>query len=41
MAIKKTTIAVDLMGGDNSPYKTIKGTEIFSKQNVGKNKKNL
>ena len=29
----KTTIAVDLMGGDNSPYKTLKGTEIFSNNN--------
>ena len=33
MSIKKTTIAVDLMGGDNSPYKTLKGAEIFSAQN--------
>ena len=33
MTIDKTTIAVDLMGGDSSPYKTIKGAEIFSIQN--------
>ena len=33
MTLDKTTIAVDLMGGDNSPYKTIKGAEIFSNQN--------
>ena len=33
MTLDKTTIAVDLMGGDNSPYKTIKGVEIFSNQN--------
>ena len=33
MSVKKTTITVDLMGGENSPYKTLKGTEIFSSQN--------
>ena len=29
----KTTIAVDLMGGDNSPFKTLKGVEIFCSTN--------
>ena len=33
MAKKLTTIAVDAMGGDNSPYKTLKGVEIFSQKN--------
>ena len=33
MTLKKTAIAVDLMGGDNSPHKTLKGVEIFSNQN--------
>ena len=28
---KTITIAIDAMGGENSPYKTLKGTEIFSK----------
>ena len=31
---KKITIAIDAMGGDNSPDKTIKGIEIFIKKNV-------
>ena len=33
---KKITIAIDAMGGDNSPYKTINGVYLFLK----KNKKN-
>jgi glycerol-3-phosphate acyltransferase PlsX len=28
------TIAVDAMGGDNAPFKTLKGIEIFSKKNL-------
>ena len=28
------TIAVDVMGGENSPYKTLKGVEIFLKKHV-------
>ena len=31
MSKNKTTIAVDAMGGDNSPYKVLKGVEIFNK----------
>ena len=31
---KLTTIAIDAMGGDNSPYKALKGAEIFSKKNL-------
>ena len=27
---KKITIAIDAMGGENSPYKNLKGAEIFS-----------
>ncbi len=34
---KKITIAIDAMGGDNSPDKTIKGVEIFLKKNSHKN----
>ena len=34
---KKITIAIDAMGGDNSPDKTIKGIEIFIKKNGHKN----
>lgn len=29
MTNNKITIVVDAMGGDGSPYKTLKGTEIF------------
>ena len=29
MNSSKTTIAVDVMGGDNSPFKTLKGIENF------------
>ena len=34
---KKITIAIDAMGGDNSPEKTINGIEIFLKKNSSKN----
>ena len=34
MSKKLTTIAVDAMGGDNSPYKALKGVEIFLKKNL-------
>ena len=34
MTIGKTTIAVDVMGGDNSPYKSLTGVEIFSNKNL-------
>lgn len=33
MSERLTTIAIDAMGGDNSPYKVLKGTEIFSNKN--------
>ena len=32
MNSKNTTIAVDVMGGDNSPYKSLIGVEIFAKK---------
>ncbi len=31
MNINNTTIVVDAMGGDGSPYKVLKGIEIFNK----------
>lgn len=34
MIERVTTIAIDAMGGDNAPYKVLKGTEIFSKKNL-------
>ena len=34
---KKITIAIDAMGGDNSPGKTINGVYIFIKKNIDKN----
>jgi len=34
---KKITIAIDAMGGDNSPYKTIHGVYLFLKKNEKKN----
>ena len=34
---KKITIAIDAMGGDNSPEKTIKGVGLFLKKNSKKN----
>ena len=33
---KKITIAIDAMGGDNSPNKTIEGLSIFLKKNIQK-----
>ena len=30
---KKITIAIDAMGGDNSPSKTIKGVKLFLDKN--------
>ena len=33
---KKITIAIDAMGGDNSPDKTIEGVSIFLKNNKNK-----
>ena len=33
MSIRQITIAVDAMGGENSPFKTLKGSEIFSMYN--------
>ena len=34
--IKKYTIAIDAMGGDNSPDKTIHGLSIFLNNNKSK-----
>ena len=33
MSKRLMTIAIDAMGGDNSPLKCLKGLEIFSKSN--------
>ena len=33
---KKITIAIDAMGGDNSPDKTISGVGLFVKKNISK-----
>ena len=33
---KKITIAIDAMGGDNSPNKTIEGLSLFLKKNIQK-----
>ena len=33
MSKRQFTIAIDAMGGDNSPYKVLKGTELFLKKN--------
>ena len=30
MSNRQITIAIDAMGGENSPYKILKGTEIFT-----------
>ena len=30
MSTRQLTIAIDAMGGENSPFKTLKGSEIFS-----------
>ena len=32
MSERQVTIAIDAMGGENSPYKVLKGTEIFLKK---------
>ena len=37
MNINNTTIVVDAMGGDNSPYKVLKGIEIFNKSHSNTN----
>ena len=29
MSERQVVIAIDAMGGENSPYKVLKGTEIF------------
>ena len=34
---KKITIAIDAMGGDNSPNKTIEGLSLFLKKNIQNN----
>ena len=34
MSKRQFTIAIDAMGGDNSPYKVLKGTELFLKTNI-------
>ena len=34
---KKITIAIDAMGGDNSPDKTIEGIKIFLDKNKSRN----
>ena len=34
---KKISIAIDAMGGDNSPDKTIEGIKIFLEKNKSKN----
>ena len=33
MSKRQFTIAIDAMGGENSPYKVLKGTELFLKTN--------
>jgi Fatty acid/phospholipid biosynthesis enzyme len=37
MNTNNTTIVVDAMGGDNSPYKVLKGIEIFNKTHSNTN----
>ena len=32
MSIRQVTIAIDAMGGENSPYKVLKGSELFSQK---------
>ena len=34
---KKVKIAIDMMGGENSPDKTIEGIELFIKRNKNTN----
>ena len=36
MNTNNTTIVVDAMWGDNSPFKVLKGIEIFNKTNFNK-----
>ena len=33
---KKFTIAIDAMGGENAPFKNIKGISLFCDKNKGK-----
>ena len=33
---KKITIAIDAMGGENAPFKNIKGISLFCDKNKGK-----
>ena len=33
MSDRQITIAIDAMGGEDSPFKTLKGAEIFSNKN--------
>ena len=33
MSDRQLTIAIDAMGGEQSPYKTLKGAEIFLQNN--------
>ena len=35
--VKKITIAIDAMGGENAPKKNIEGLNIFLKKNISKN----
>ncbi len=35
--LKKISIAIDAMGGDNSPNKTLEGVKIFLNRNKSKN----
>ena len=37
MNTNNTTIVVDAMGGDNAPYKVLKGIEIFNKSHSNTN----
>ena len=37
MSDRQITIAVDVMGGENSPFKCLKGIEIFSSKKPGVN----
>ena len=34
MSTRQINIAVDAMGGENSPFKVLKGAEIFQKENT-------
>ena len=31
--LDKVKISIDVMGGDNSPYKTLEGLNLFAKRN--------